>query len=150
MNTKFKTLQIIHLALCSGVFFFAIITILISKDQLIFDANFENTSPFNPIFPIIGLVTVFISMYMFKNLISKIDSTGSLDSKITQYQSAFIVGAALLEGGALINIVGCMVTGNAFFLIFAGISFFFLVRSRPTKDKLVRDLNLQYPQTDEL
>ena len=150
MSSKLKTLQIIHLALCAGVFLFAVVTILISRDQLIFVASFETTLPFNPIFPIIGLSTAFLGMTLFKNMVSKIDKTMSLDSKIMQYQSAFIVSAALLEGGALLNIVGCMITRNAFFLIFAGLSLFFLVRMRPTKDKLVRDLQLQYPETEEL
>ncbi|TDG37338.1 hypothetical protein EZJ43_04255 [Pedobacter changchengzhani] len=150
MNSKLKTLQIIHLALSTGVFLFAAVTILISKDELIFDANFETTSPFNPIFPIIALAGVFASMVIFRKSLVKIDRTLSLDSKILQYQTAFIVSAALLEGGALLNIVGCMLTKNAFFLIFAGICLFFLIRSRPTKDKLIRELELQYPETEEL
>jgi len=150
MNSKLKTLQIIHLALCSGVFLFAMVTILLNKDRMIFDAKFENTAPFNPIFPIIGLITLGISIFLKNQFIAKISSSDGLDSKITQYQSAFIVSSALLEGGALLNIVGFLITTNAFFLIFAGISLFFLIRSRPTKDKVISDLQLQYPETEAL
>lgn len=150
MNSKLKTLQIIHLALCSGVFLFAMVTILLNKDRMIFDAKFETTFPFNPIFPIMGLATLAGSIFLKKMLISKINPSDFLDSKIAQYQSAFIVGSALLEGGALLNIVGFLITTNAFFLIFAGISLFFLIRSRPTKDKVISDLQLQYPETEAL
>lgn len=150
MNPKLKTLQIIHLALCSGVFLFALVTILLNKDSMIFDSKFENTLPFNPIFPIIGLATLAGSIFLKNMLIKKINSSDSLDYKITQYQSAFIVGSALLEGGALLNIVGFLITTNAFFLIFAGISLFFLIRSRPTKDKVISDLQLPYPETEAL
>lgn len=150
MNTKLKTLQIIHIALCAGILLFMLVSILLNREHMIFDASLENTAPFNPIFPIFGLLAALISIIIFKKLVLKIDNTLNLDSKIMQYQSAFIVSAALLEGGALLNIVGCIITSNAFFLIFAGINLFFLIRNRPTKDKLIRDMQLQYPETERL
>lgn len=74
----------------------------------------------------------------------------SANSKIMQFQSAFIVSSALLEGSTFLNIVGCLITRNAFFLIFAAINLIFLIRNRPTKDKLISTLQLQYPDTEAL
>lgn len=150
MNSKLKQLQVIHLALCFGVFLFATVTSFINKDQFYFDANPANTAPFNPIFPIVGLITISVSIIAYKNLISKIDKTASVDVKINQYQTAFIVSAALLEGGALFNLVGTFISHNAFFLIFAAANLIFLIRNRPTKDKLISTLQLQYPDTETL
>lgn len=150
MNTKLKTLRIIHLALCSGIFLFALVTVLINKEIMFFDANPKTTAPFNPIFPIMGLITISASIFMFRNLISKIDKTQSAEIKINLYQSAFIIGGALLEAGALFNIVGFSITHNTFFLIFAAANFIFLVLRRPTKDKLISSLQLQYPDTEAL
>lgn len=150
MNSKLKQLQVIHLALCFGVFLFAAVTSFINKDQFYFDANPTNTAPFNPIFPIVGLITISVSIIAYKNLISKIDKTTSVDVKINQYQTAFIVSAALLEGGALFNLVGTFISHNAFFLIFAAANLIFLIRNRPTKDKLISTLQLQYPDTETL
>lgn len=150
MNSKLKQLQVIHLALCFGVFLFAAVTSFINKDQFYFDANPANTAPFNPIFPIVGLITISVSIIAYKNLISKIDKTASVDVKINQYQTAFIVSAALLEGGALFNLVGTFISHNAFFLIFAAANLIFLIRNRPTKDKLISTLQLQYPDTETL
>ncbi|MFW0714480.1 hypothetical protein [Pedobacter sp. N23S346] len=150
MNPKLKQLQVIHLALCSGVFLFAAVTSFINKDQFYFDANPANTAPFNPIFPIVGLITISVSIIAYKNLTSKIDKTASLDLKINQYQTAFIMSAALLEGGALFNLVGSFISHNAFFLIFAAANLIFLIRNRPTKDKLISTLQLQYPDTETL
>ena len=150
MNSKLKQLQVIHLALCFGVFLFAAVTSFINKDQFYFDANPANTAPFNPIFPIVGLITISVSIIAYKNLISKIDKTASVDVKINQYQTAFIMSAALLEGGALFNIVGSFISHNAFFLVFAAANLIFLIRSRPTKDKLISTLQLQYPDTETL
>lgn len=148
MDSKLKQLQIIHLALCVSVFLFAAITSFLNKDQFYFDANPANTAPFNPIFPIVGLITISVSIIAYKNLISKIDKTASVDLKINQYQTAFIMSAALLEGGALFNLVGSFISHNAFFLIFAAANLIFLIRNRPTKDKLISTLQLQYPDTE--
>ena len=150
MNSKLKQLQVIHLALCFGVFLFAAVTSFINKDKFYFDANPANTAPFNPIFPIVGLITISVSIIAYKNLISKIDKTTSVDVKINQYQTAFIMSAALLEGGALFNLVGSFISQNAFFLIFAAANLIFLIRNRPTKDKVISTLQLQYPDTETL
>ncbi|MFD2285064.1 hypothetical protein GJU39_09945 [Pedobacter petrophilus] len=150
MNSKLKQLQIIHLALCFSVFLFATVTTLLNKDYLYFDANPANTAPYNPIFPIVGLITISVSIIAFKTLISKIDKTAAVDLKITQYHTAFIVSAALLQAGALFNLVGSFISYNAFFLIFAAVNLIFLIRNRPTKDKLISALQLQYPDTETL
>lgn len=150
MNTKLKTLQIIHLALCSGVFLFTLVTIFLNRELIFFDANPQTTAPFNPIFPIMGLITISGSIFFYRNLISKIDKSAPADTKINMYQSAFIISAALLEGGALFNIVGFFITQNTFFLIFGLANFAFLVLKRPTKDKLISALQLQYPDTESL
>lgn len=150
MNTKLKTLQIIHLALCSGVFLFALVTVFLNRETMFFDANPQTTSPFNPIFPIMGLITISASIFFFRNLIAKIDKSATADTRINMYQSAFIISSALLEGGALFNIVGFFMTRNSFFLIFGLANFIFLVLKRPTKDKLISALQLQYPDTEAL
>jgi len=150
MNTKLKMLQTIHLALCAGVFLFALVTIFLNREIMFFDPNPQTTAPFNPIFPIMGLITISSSIFFFKNLISKIDKTEPVDSKINLYQSAFIISSALLEGGALFNMVGFFITHNSFFLIFAAANFIFLILNRPTKDKLISALQLQYPDTEAL
>ncbi|GGI29034.1 hypothetical protein [Pedobacter mendelii] len=150
MNAKLKTLQIIHFALCGGVFLFALVTIFLNREMMFFDANPATTAAFNPIFPVVGLVTLSAGIFFFKNVISKIDTSDDVDSKISQYQTAFIISAAMLEGAALFNIVGLFLTHNTFFLLFAAVNFIFLVLKRPTKDKLISALQLQYPDTEAL
>ena len=150
MNTKLKTIQMIHLALCSAVFLFALITLFLNREIMFFDANPSTTAPFNPIFPIMGLITISAGIFFFKNLIAKIDKSETVDTKMNLYQSAFIISSALLEGGALFNIVGFFITHNAFFLLFAAANFIFLILKHPTKDKLISSLHLQYPDTEAL
>lgn len=150
MNTQLKTLQTIHLALCAAVFLFAVVVILINRDSFFFDANPANTMPYNPIFPIVGLISISVSIIVFKNITSKIEKTADTSSKIMQYQAAFIASSSLLEGGALFNIVGAFISHNAFFLIFAAFNLIFLIRNRPTKEKLISVLEIPYPDSDKL
>jgi len=140
----------IHLALCAGVFFFSLITIFLNRELIFFDANPQTTKPYNPIAPIVGLITLSGSIFFFKNLLAKINKSESAEMKINQYQSAFIISAALLEGGALFNTVVFFLTQNSFFLLFAGANFLFLIFRHPTKDKLISALQLQYPDTEAL
>nr|WP_276898249.1 hypothetical protein [Pedobacter kyonggii] len=81
---------------------------------------------------------------------AKIDKNAPADTKINMYQSAFIISSAMLEGGALFNIVGFFMTHNSFFLIFGAANFIFLILKRPTKNKLISALQLQYPDTEAL
>jgi len=150
MNTQLKTLQTVHLALCSGVLLFALVTVFLNRELMFFDANPKTTAPFNPIFPVMGLITLSASIFFYRNLIAKIDKTAADDIKINLYQSAFIISSALLEGGALFNIVGFFMTRNSFFLIFGAANFIFLVLKRPTKDKLISTLQLQHPNSGSL
>lgn len=117
---------------------------------MFFDADPKTTAPFNPIFPVMGLISLSASIFFYRNLIAKIDKTASDDIKINMYQSAFIISSALLEGGALFNIVGFFMTRNSFFLIFGAANFIFLVLKRPTRDKLISTLQLQHPNSGSL
>lgn len=150
MNAKLKTLQVIHLALCAGILLFALVTIFLNREMMFFDANPKTTAPFNPLMPLVGLITLSASIFFFRNVIRKINPSADLATKFDLYQSAFIISSALLEAGALFNTVGFFLTHNAFFLIFAAVNFIFLVMKRPGKDKLISTLQLQYPDTEAL
>ena len=147
---KLKITQTIHLSFCSVIVLFSVVALLINKDHLFFDASLANTAPFNPIFPIIAVVGVIFGIFIFNEKISGITSELSFDEKFTQYQTAFLVRCAFCEAGALLNIVGFFNTQNLFFMLFAMASFIALLLSRPSKSKVITDLQLQYPDTEKL
>ncbi len=147
---KLKITQTIHSSFCIAVIMFSIVVLLIHKDALFFDAGLANTAPFNPIFPIVSIVGIILGVVMFNKKISGLSPELTFDEKFMQYQSAFLIRCAFCEAGALLNIVGCFQTQNLFFMLFAMASFIALVVSRPTKNKVISDLNLQYPDTEKL
>ncbi|WP_316802453.1 hypothetical protein [Pedobacter nototheniae] len=149
-QSKLKIMQIMHLAFCMAVMLFLLLAVFITKDQLFFNANPATTSPFNPIFPIMGLASLSFALIGFKKAMSAMDATINTDSKLTRYQTAFIIKMAFLEAGALLNITVFFITHNLFFLVFALISLVGLIISRPTKEKIIESLNIQYPDTENL
>jgi len=57
------------------------------------------------IYILIPALSFGISNYIFKSLISKIDTKLSLEEKIAPYQSASIIRWAILEGAAFLIII---------------------------------------------
>lgn len=140
MKQQLKTIQLIHASFCVAVFAFAIVAIVVNQDKLFFLAPKELEGL---IFPIITILSGVLSRGLFNKLIGNIDPASNANSKLIQYQTAFLVKCALLEAGALANIVACLIDGNLFFLLFAGINFVTLVMARPTVSTVAGDLCLQ-------
>ncbi len=147
---KLKTLQTIHLAFCIFIFLFATVALLVNKNILFFDASFASSAPFNPIFPAVAIIAIALGTIMFNKKMASITPVQPLEFKFTQYQVAFLIRCAFFEAGALLNIVGFFNTYNLFFILFAAASFVALLLSRPTKDKVISALQLQYPDTENL
>lgn len=147
---KLKTTQIIHLSFCFAVVLFSAVVLAINKDSLFFEAGLANTTPFNPIFPVVAIVGISVGIVMFNKKMESLLPELTFDEKFMHYQSAFLIRCACCEAGALLNIVGFFETHNVFFMLFAGASFIALVLSRPTKDKVISALKLQYPDTEKL
>lgn len=89
------------------------------------------------IYVLIPVLAIVLSNFMFKNMISKIDSNLSLEIKMGTYQSSSIVRWAILEGAALV-----LLFLKPEFFIFGIVIIVYLLTIRPTEDKVNNDLNL--------
>jgi hypothetical protein len=147
---KLKITQTIHLSFCIAIVLFSAVALVINKDNLFLEANLANTAPFNPLFPIVAVISVTTGIFLFNKKIAAIPSELSFDEKFMQYQTAFLIRCAFCEAGALLNIVAFFKTQNLFFILFAVVSFIALLLSRPSKSKVITDLQLQYPDTEKL
>ena len=142
-------MQTLHLAFCFSIFMFTAVTLLISKDIIYFNFSL-NKDPLFPLFPIIGLVFLYVGSFMFKSTLQGSLETNDFDVKLAKYQTAFIIRSAFTEASALINTVAFLISGNAAFLIVTALALFVLLTSRPTKQDVIDVLNLQYPDTEKL
>lgn len=89
------------------------------------------------IYVLIPVLAIVLSNFMFKNMISKIDSNLSLENKFGVYQSSSIVRWAILEGAAIV-----LLFQKPDFFIFGIVIIVYLLTLRPTEDKVNNDLNL--------
>jgi hypothetical protein len=147
---KLKATQTIHMAFCAAVLLFAIVAFITVRDRIHFDASFNQDIGLYPLFPILGVVTIIAGMKIYKKQLSDIEHLVSFEEKFAKYQVAFLIRCAFLQAGALMNVSGFLVTANLVFLIAFMLPFFFLAKFRPNKTAVIEDLNLQYPDTNEL
>ncbi|HEY3403984.1 MAG TPA: hypothetical protein VGK59_11390 [Ohtaekwangia sp.] len=93
---------------------------------------------------LVGVVIIGFSAshFLYNFMVSKIDSSLSLQKKMPKYTGAVILRSACLELPGMFASVVFFMTGNVFILlipVFAGIIFFLL---RPTVSSIAEDLKL--------
>lgn len=137
---QLKTMQLIHASFCMAVFSFALVSLLVNRDSLFFESP-KALEGF--LFPAFGVLCAILGTALFSVQIRNIDSASNTSHKLMQYQTAFLIKCGFLEAGALLNIVACLMGGNLFFLLFAGLNLVRLVTSRPTAGKIADALSLQ-------
>jgi hypothetical protein len=135
MKEKLKTLQIIHLAITLGIVFAYFF--VLDKNVLI-NLKFPKIDSNSITFVLIPFIAIFLSNLMYKNGISKIDSSLSLENKFGVYQTSSIIRWAILEGAAFV-----LLFLKPDFFVFGIIIIIYLVTIRPTEDKVNIDLDLK-------
>lgn len=127
---QFKTLNILHIALCAGlVINLAIFRFLLNDNQTPPDKNV--------VYELIGIGISFIAIIaarvLFFTNCKKALITTSLKEKLAIFRGAFILQIALIEGVAIINCILYFITRNDLhFFIALGLLLLLIVR-RPTK-----------------
>lgn len=147
--SKLNTILILHLAFCVGPSLFLVVALLISQGTLHFNSDNISEEPGLIIAPIVTVVFIPLSTFLYKMLLKKAVDNPMLiiSDKLMQYQSAFIVRCAIIECAAIFNTVMFIITGNAILLVFVVIAIVAIWLARPTKEKIQDDLKLQYPET---
>ncbi len=137
----FATQSLIHIALIVGQVLFAGVTFFLRSNQSV-EPDPELRQAFLYIVPVLAAAGIFASLQVFKLMVTKAKQQSSLGKKISAYGSAMIVRYAVLEAPSLFAIVAFFLTGEYFFLAISVliIIFFFLVR--PSREKLIEDLEL--------
>lgn len=143
-----KTLTLIHAALVIGLVAFGFISYFFGVG---FVGQFEvQDDIFIYIIPIVAMVAYFGSQIVFKQKLAAINKTAELSSKLAEYQIACIIKYAFVEGAAILAFFIFM--GNGYLLHFsiAVCLVAYLLVQRPTKDKLIKELNLSPTEQQNL
>ena len=130
MTHKIKTFKFIHLAICTGV----ILAYIFAGQFTVAQLTAQEINSNDLVFIAIPLGAFFLSNFMFKSQLKKINSSASIEEKLPVYQTASIIRWAILEGAAFIIL---FLKPNL--LIFGIFIIFYLIYLRPTEEKIVSD-----------
>ncbi|MCH3885886.1 MFS transporter [Tenacibaculum aquimarinum] len=132
MENQLRTIKIIHFALIAGL----VLAYFIIGDIL--NITIPTLEGENLFYIFIPAIAVLASNFVFKNLLSKIDSKQSKEQKLMQYQTASIVRWAILEGGAFL-----ILFLKPELAIFGLLLILYLFLVKPTKEKIENELNIK-------
>ncbi|QEC51559.1 hypothetical protein EDD80_10274 [Anseongella ginsenosidimutans] len=140
MNSKIKTLQIIHLSMILGQVFFALIAFFLNKDRAA--SATEENQLFLYIVPLVAVIGVIAGSFLFRKRMAVLSPTASPAEKHALYQGACIMRYAFLQGPSLFAIAIYLMTGNLVFLLFSGLLILYLIYLRPSDKTIAEALGL--------
>jgi len=144
----FKSLKILHLALIMGASLIAVVIYyLADREKAVFSYDFQ-------MLELAAISLAFISpvmAYVINNTrLQKIDASSSLPEKWSNYRAIQISKYALIEGSILINIIVFFLNNNLLLFLIALILMPILYFMKPTKEKIVEDLNISHAEVENL
>lgn len=88
------------------------------------------------------IVGVLANAQLFNTRIRLLKEGNNLNTKLAGYRSALVTRYAILEFPSLIAIIAYYLTNNLLLLIFTGLIILLFFIYRPTKERLIADLEL--------
>jgi len=135
-----KTLTILHFSFFGAMLFFAGVAYFINQNHTVDINKVEIINLM--ILVVIGLVGVFGGQLAQKKNLEKAKNQSSLRHKLGIYQTSALIKYAFLEGPALFAIVLYLQSSEFIYLLFAVILMIYFITLRPTKEKIIKSLQL--------
>ncbi len=136
MKQQFKTLQIIHLAICAGPIVFFFIATDLKKFELL-----PNITNDNLLIAIIPLIAFILGNYIFRTRIAKINLYDASLMKFQKFQEISIIRWALFEGSAFVVLVlAPELSSLALFVVL------YLIFTRPSAQNISDLLKIPYSE----
>ncbi len=145
-----NTLSLIHGALTMGLILFAAITVFLNRSNSSTNSVTDLDNILVYIVPAMAVFGLMASMFLFKNKVKSAKSKDALQKKLYDYRVATIIKLALIEGPALLSIIAYLITGSNLFLGMAAALILYFILQRPSKNKVVMDLDLNRSDSEQL
>jgi hypothetical protein len=94
------------------------------------------------VLPIVLIVALATSYFLFRALVSKIEPSLKLQDKLPKYSSAVIVRSALLELPGLFSAIVAYMTFEIFYLGATALILLAMMIMRPSRQSVTEDINL--------
>jgi hypothetical protein len=142
----FKALTVLHFALTTGITLFIVLAYFLEGAMA--QGNSETlASIFEYMVPALAFICIAAGNVVYKKRMNDIKTKNSLAEKLNDYRAAFILRDALLEGAALFAVIAYMLCGEWILLGVAILLLLIFIFIKPTKDKLIKDLELSSDET---
>lgn len=139
----FTVLGIIHLAMLMGqVMFLGVTFFILNENGPSLGDDFESMALLQIGIAGVIIMGLFGGNFLFKQQLVAAREKNTLGEKLNTYRTACIMRFALLEAPAILCIVAFMLTGNYFFAVVSAVVILVFLMNRPTKSKLILDLEL--------
>lgn len=143
----FKALTVLHFALVTGIVLFTIISFVLQNTGSFAGGDPALARLFLYIVPVLAVGCVIAGNNQYKKQVNEIKDLQGLADKLNAYRAAFIKRDALMEGPALFAIIAYLLTGQMLLLAIAALLIAAFLYFRPTKDTLIKDLELSTDET---
>lgn len=147
----FKGINIIYFAIISGILIFMSIAVFLNSIN-----SFATDDAFTvKIITIILLVLLSAgllgSQLLFNKKLKQIkEQKKDLLAKTAEYRSTLITRYVFIEAPGFFSVIGYLLTGSNIFVILVGITVGILIILRPTREKLITDLQLDITEKEKI
>lgn len=150
-QSPFRNLKIVHTAILCGLAFFAIISLVIPRQDMGQDADKSFEQILQAIAAVISLLSLLVGFNIFKKqLLAARNDGGSAATRMAIYRSACITWWAIIDGPGIFSIIGFILTGNYIFLALAVFHLALLAVFMPRRDNIILLLNLTSEEVQKL
>ena len=137
----FSGLQIIFLAMISGLVLFSIVTYYLNlTGQGAKDPSLDNIFYF--IVPLTLVMGIIGGQYLSNAKFQGAKAASSLSAKLEEFRTGMILRYATIEGPSLLAIIAYMLTNNFLYFVIGLAGILFFLRHQPTKDRAIDILEL--------
>lgn len=137
LKNYFKSLKVLHLSLVIGLSIFFIIALVQGND---FNTDINANRTLLYLVPVSALIGYFGSQFLFKKMLSSVQLSDSLETKLKKFQSASHIKYVIIEAPAFLALFVYYITGNALPLVIAGSLLAYLFVQKPSKEKVIQNL----------
>jgi hypothetical protein len=144
-----RNLGIIHLAMLSGLVFFALVSFYIRNKSgpALSPVQTEILSYISLIFM---LLNIPLGYWLHNKKMKSVAGITDITEKLSAYQSSHIIKIAFFEGVGLLSCIVLLLGGKNLILIQVVIVLLFMLLNTPSVSKLANELNLSQGEKDLL
>lgn len=148
-----RALRILTIALSAGVLIFSLLAVMVNswKGPVPEHKIVQATPVFIGVVLAVAALCLVRARLIYSKKIKEIKAGGStLRVKLDQYRPALVLYLALCEGPALFSVIVFFLTGKYEILGVAGIMLALMLAKMPGAKKLIRELDLDWKEQEEL